>query len=205
MDGRPTDQTALPWPLADALDLRDALLAAYADPARGYHDVRHLAEVLARLDELAAAGATYDRTPVLLAAWFHDAIYDGERDAEERSAAWAEDALPDLLDAATVAEVARLVRLTESHRPDDGDANGCALSDADLGILAAPRSRYDEYAAAVRAEYSHLSDAVFTAGRADVLRDLVAKPRLFHTAHGLSEWEEPARRNVERELSVLAA
>ncbi len=205
MDGRPTDQPALPWPLADALDLRDALLAAYADPARGYHDVRHLAEVLARLDELAAAGASYDRTPVLLAAWFHDAIYDGERDAEERSAAWAEEALPDLLDAATVAEVARLVRLTESHRPDDGDANGCALSDADLGILAAPRSRYDEYAAAVRAEYSHLSDAVFTAGRADVLRDLVAKPRLFHTAYGLSEWEDPARRNVERELSVLAA
>ncbi len=205
MDGRPTGQPALPWPLPHALDLRDALLAAYSDPSRGYHDVRHLTEVLERLDELAAAGAGYDRTPVLLAAWFHDAVYDGERDAEERSAAWAEEALPGLVDRAAVAEVARLVRLTESHRPDDEDANGCALSDADLGILAAPPSRYEEYAAAVRAEYRHLTDDVFTAGRAEVLRELTAKPRMFHTAHGISEWEEAARRNVERELSVLAA
>ena len=75
---------------------------------------------------------------MLLAAWFHDAIYDGERDAEERSATWAEDALPAHADPATVAETARLVRLTETHRPADDDANGCALSDADLGILAAP-------------------------------------------------------------------
>jgi predicted metal-dependent HD superfamily phosphohydrolase len=205
MDGRPTDQPTLPWPLPDALALRESLLAAYADPGRGYHDVRHLAEVLDRLDELAAAGATFDRAPVLLAAWFHDAVYDGERDAEERSAAWAEEALPGLVDDATVTEVARLVRLTESHRPDDADPNGCALSDADLGILAAPQARYDEYAAAVRAEYRHLSDDVFTAGRADVLRELTAKPRLFHTAYALSQWEESARRNVERELSVLAA
>ncbi|WP_322937052.1 HD domain-containing protein [Nocardioides bizhenqiangii] len=201
MDGRPTEVSTLPWPLPDALDLRDSLLAAYADPDRGYHDVRHLAEVLERLDELARAGTSYDRVPVLLAAWFHDAVYDGERDAEERSAAWAEEALPAVVDAATVAEVARLVRLTESHRPDDTDANGCALSDADLGILAAPRSRYDEYVAAVRAEYRHLSDDVFTAGRAEVLRELTAKPRLFHTAHGIAEWEDAARRNVEWELS----
>jgi predicted metal-dependent HD superfamily phosphohydrolase len=131
-------------------------------------------------------------------------VYDGERDAEERSAVWAEEALPGLTDAATVAEVVRLVRLTESHWPDDADANGCALSDADLGILAAPQARYDEYVAAVRAEYSHLSDPVFIAGRAAVLRDLAAKPKLFHTAHGHARWEEPARRNIERELSLLA-
>jgi len=205
MDGRPTDRPTLPWPLPDAVDLRDSLLGAYADPDRGYHDVQHLAEVLARLDELADAGTAYDRTPVLLAAWFHDAIYDGERDAEERSATWAEEALAGVVDAATVTEVARLVRLTESHRPDDADANGCALSDADLGILAAPRSRYDEYVAAVRAEYRHLSDDVFTSGRADVLRELAAKPRLFHTAHGIAAWEDAARRNVERELSALVA
>jgi predicted metal-dependent HD superfamily phosphohydrolase len=205
MDGRSSDQPTLPWPLPQALDLRDDLLAAYADPDRGYHDVRHLSEVLERLDELAGAGTPYDRTAVLLAAWFHDAVYDGERDAEERSAAWAEDALPGVVDDATVAEVARLVRLTESHRPDDSDPNGCALSDADLGILAAPRPRYEEYVAAVRAEYRHLSDDVFTAGRADVLRELAAKPRLFHTPHGIAVWEDAARRNVERELSVLVA
>lgn len=189
------------WPLSDGLAVRDELLAAYADPERGYHDTTHLTEVVARVDELAAAGVPFDALPVRLAAWFHDAVYDGERDAEERSAAWAEDALPGLVDDACVAEVARLVRLTESHRPDDGDVNGCALSDADLGILAAPAERYAAYVADVRAEYAHLDDDTFAAGRRAVLTDLVAKPRLFHTAYAHERWEDAARANVAAELA----
>jgi predicted metal-dependent HD superfamily phosphohydrolase len=192
------------WPLPDSPAVRDELAAAYADPSRGYHDLRHLTEVLDRLDELAANGTTYDATPVLLAAWFHDAVYDGERDAEERSAAWAEYALATVAPAPVVAEVARLVRLTETHTPDDRDANGTALSDADLAILAAPRERYDEYVAAVRREYAHLDDDVFCAGRTEVLRGLAAKPHLFHTAYARQKWETAARANVKRELATLA-
>ena len=40
------------WPLAGHLDVRDELLAAWAEPGRRYHDRRHLAEVLDRLAEL---------------------------------------------------------------------------------------------------------------------------------------------------------
>ena len=32
------------WPLTDADDLREELVAAYASPQRGYHDVQHLVE-----------------------------------------------------------------------------------------------------------------------------------------------------------------
>lgn len=199
------DHPDLPWPLNGADALRAEVLAAYADPSRGHHGVRHLREVLSRLDELADAGCTFDRTAVQLAAWFHDAVYDGERDAEERSASWAESALPLLVDAAVVAEVARLVRLTEHHRPHIEDTNGCALSDADLSILAAPVGRYEEYVEAVRKEYGHLSDDVFSAGRAVVLRQLADKPQLFHTTHGFATWEAPARSNLSRELAQLAA
>lgn len=197
------DHPDLPWPLSGADALRAELLAAYGDPSRGHHSVRHLREVLTRLDELAAAGAAFDATPVQLAAWFHDAVYDGERDAEERSASWAEEALAPLVDADTLAEVVRLVRLTEHHRPESDDANGCALSDADLSILAAPPQRYEEYVAAVRAEYAHLPDEVFASGRADVLRQLSAKPQLFHTEHGIATWEAPARNNIAAELEKL--
>jgi predicted metal-dependent HD superfamily phosphohydrolase len=194
------------WPLPGGEDLRDVLVAAYSDPSRGYHDLRHLAEVCARLDELAAGGTAFDRTPVLLAAWFHDGVYDGQPGAEERSARWAERALVGLgVAAATVAEVARLVRLTETHRPADADAEGCALSDADLAILAAPPERYAEYAADVRREYAHVPDEAFRAGRAAILRDLLAKPHLFHTAYAREHWERPARANVERELGALGA
>jgi predicted metal-dependent HD superfamily phosphohydrolase len=189
------------WPLPEEAATRDELLAAYADPARGYHDLRHLTEVLDRLDELAAAGEPFEREPVVLAAWFHDAVYDGASGAEERSARWAGEALAH--DPALAAEVARLVRLTVHHWPADDDRSGAALCDADLAILAAPPGRYAEYVADVRREYAHVPDDAFHAGRAAVLRDLQAKPHLFHTAYARAHWEAPARANLTGELTSL--
>jgi predicted metal-dependent HD superfamily phosphohydrolase len=188
------------WPLADRHDVRDAHAAAYAEPSRGYHDTLHLTEVLDRLDELAGAGVAFDTTVAALAAWFHDAVYDGERDAEERSAVWAEEALAGT---AYAAEVARLVRLTETHDPGPDDVAGQVLCDADLAILAAPRDRYDAYVAGVRRDYAHLADADFAAGRAAVLHDLAGRDQLFHTAYARERWESPARANLQAELTHL--
>lgn len=187
------------WPLDDRVDLRDELLAAW--DRDGYHDLLHLTEVLDRLDLLAQAGAPFDATTVGLAAWFHDAVYVGADDDEERSAEWAECTLPP----ACAEEVARLVRMTAHHRPSDADDAGCALSDADLGILAAPRERYDAYVAGVRADFALVADHDFRAGRALVLGDLASKPALFHTAQARALWETAARANLERELGELRA
>ena len=194
----------LAWPLPGARPLGAQLVASYDHPDRRYHDGRHLAEVLERVHELSAQGVEFDRMAVLLAAWFHDSVYDAQPDAEKRSAAWAAEALPTLVDQAVVDEVVRLVLITEHHLPADDDANGCALSDADLAILAAPAERYAEYAASVREEYAEVPDDAFAAGRATILGDLLAKPHLFHTAYARSTWEDAARANVERELSALA-
>ena len=85
------------WPLARGEHVRERLVQAYADPARGYHDLRHLEEVCGRIEELTiSGGVSCDRVAVLLAAWFHDAVYDGDAAAEDRSAAWAEHELPAL-------------------------------------------------------------------------------------------------------------
>jgi predicted metal-dependent HD superfamily phosphohydrolase len=195
----------LAWPLPGARALGAQLVAAYARPDRHYHDTRHLTEVLDRVHELSAHGVEFDRMAVLLAAWFHDGVYDGQPDAERRSAAWAAEALTTIVEPDLVAEVERLVLLTERHRPADDDPNGCALSDADLAILAAPAARYAEYVAAVRTEYADVPNDLFAAGRADVLRDLLAKPHLFHTAYARSAWEAAARSNVTAELASLAA
>ncbi|HEX3296102.1 MAG TPA: hypothetical protein VHR85_04710 [Nocardioides sp.] len=188
------------WPLAELADVRDALLAAYDDPSRGYHDTLHLTEVLDRLDDLAAAGVAFDHDLAGLAAWFHDAVYDGERDAEERSAVWAEEALAGTPYAD---EVARLVRLTETHDPTTDDPAGQALCDADLAILASAPERYDAYVAGVRRDYAHISDADFASGRAAVLHDLAGRDRLFHTAYAQEHWESAARANLERERGAL--
>lgn len=198
-----TDEVRERWPLAGAFRLRDQLVAAYADPTRGYHDLRHLTEVLSRLDELAAAGEEFDGPEVRLAAWFHDAVYDRRPQAEERSAQWAQEALTEHgVPAGQACEVARLVRLTEHHRPAAGDRNGAALSDADLAILAAPAARYREYVAGVRREHAALPDEDFRRGRRAVLTALAAQDPLYRTGHARRAWEAAARANLRRELAA---
>lgn len=195
-----------PSPLASDTALRDRLVACYAAPHRGYHDTRHLAEVLEHLEELLAQpeAAAVERDAVVLAAWFHDAVYDGRPDDVERSAALARATLAASdVPAPLVSEVVRLVRLTHEHRPDPDDLAGQVLCDADLAILAAGRERYDDYVRGVRQEYDRLDDETFRAGRAEILRALLAKPSLFHTPRARDAWEEPARANLEREVAAL--
>jgi predicted metal-dependent HD superfamily phosphohydrolase len=189
------------WPLADREELRERLCAAYDDPARGYHDLRHLTEVLARLDELMPADHP-TRDAVLLAAWFHDAVYEGSMadDNEERSARMAE---RELAGTPYAAEVARLVRLTATHRPAEDDLDGQLLCDADLAILATGPQRYDDYTAGVRREYEEIPDRAFREGRRRVLEDLLAKESLFHTDAARERWEERARANVAAEIEQL--
>ncbi len=195
--GAPADRDPDPY--------ADRLLAAWAEPQRQYHTTAHLADVLARIDVLAPHAA--DPAAVELAAWFHDAVYRPDRsENEERSAALAERALPELgIGAARTAEVARLVRLTVTHDPAAGDTNGEVLCDADLAVLAGGPDAYAAYVAAVRAEYGFVPEGAFRAGRAAVLRQLLALPRLFRTPYGSAHWEAAARRNLAAELAGLSA
>ncbi|MEV4680974.1 HD domain-containing protein [Streptomyces kurssanovii] len=189
----------------DPLPYGENLLARWAEPQRRYHTTGHLIAVLGHIDTL--AGHADDPDPVRLAAWFHDAVYLPDRsENEERSARLAERALPEAgLSERATAEVARLVRLTTTHAPDDSDRNGQVLCDADLAILAAAPDAYAAYAAAVREEYAFVPDEAFRDGRAAVLRQLLALPRLFRTPHGRQEWEQKARHNLTVELELLAA
>ncbi|MHC0429673.1 HD domain-containing protein [Streptomyces sp. O3] len=183
----------------------DALLARWAEPQRHYHSTEHLAAVLDRVDELADHAP--DPELVRLAAWFHDAVYRPDRsENEERSAQLAERALAEAgLAESQTAEVARLVRLTLTHDPAEGDRNGEVLCDADLAILAAPPEAYAAYAAAVRTEYAFVPDPDFRTGRARILRQLLALPRLFRTPYGSEHWEDQARHNLGTELRLLSA
>ena len=177
-----------------------ALVAAWSEPHRRYHDLAHLAVVLGLVGEL---GAAADLDAVRLAAWYHDVVYDPERaDNEEISAQRARAGLRGLVDDDRVAEVERLVRLTAGHDPAPGDANGEVLCDADLAVLAGPPEAYAAYASAVREEYRHLSDEEFTAGRTAVLEHLLSLPELYRTA-AAQPWTAAARANMSAELVLL--
>jgi predicted metal-dependent HD superfamily phosphohydrolase len=192
-------------PAPDPAPYGTDLLGRWAEPQRRYHTLDHLQAVLDHATELMAYAD--DPDAVALAAWFHDAVYRSDRsENEERSAHLAERALPEAgVGAARTAEVARLVRLTVSHDPAEGDHNGEVLCDADLAVLAGDPAAYAAYAAAVRSEYGFVPDDAFRAGRAAVLRQLLGLPALFRTAYGREQWERTARRNLTTELELLTA
>jgi predicted metal-dependent HD superfamily phosphohydrolase len=179
-----------------------ALIASWAEPHRRYHTLGHLRDVLTRVEELADHAA--DPDAVRLAAWYHDSVYHGRSDDEERSAQRAEADLASLgVAPSLVAEVARLVRLTIGHNPADGDRNGEALCDADLAVLGTERHRYRANSVAIRAEYPHVPDVDFRAGRAHVVRALLSGPAVYHTPLARSRWESRARANLTEELRTL--
>jgi predicted metal-dependent HD superfamily phosphohydrolase len=181
-----------------------AVVEAWSEPHRRYHDLAHLAAVLGVVDAL--AGDAADADAVRLAAWYHDVVYDPRRgDNEEVSAARARAGLRGLVPDARLAEVERLVLLTAGHEAAPGDADGAVLCDADLAVLAAPPEAYAVYASAVREEYGHLDDAAFTAGRVAVLERLLALPALYRVASVAGEWEPRARANLSAELALLRA
>ncbi len=185
-----------------AVDVGRRLLESWSEPHRRYHSVAHLRDVLSGVAEL--ADHAEDADAVRLAAWYHDAVYAGLPDDEERSALRAEHELSALgVAPQLVEEVARLVRMTVTHDPAPGDRNGEALSDADLSTLALPADRYRHNTEAIRAEYAHVPDEPFRKGRRQVLLVLLEGPAVFRTAAGRRRWEAAARQNMVAELMTL--
>lgn len=182
--------------------LGEDLLIRWSEPHRSYHTPSHLLEVLEALDLIFSPDDDDTlRRRVRLAAWFHDAVYEGAAGADEQaSAVLANELLAGVVPASEVAEVVRLVLLTASHRPEPGDRAGDLLCDADLAVLGQSAHGYREYVAAVRKEYSHVSEGDFATGRADVVRRLLAMDPLFRTESAQLRWLDAARINLTNEL-----
>lgn len=189
--------------LPGASRLGAELLDRWFEPQRRYHTAEHLLDVLEALDLLFSGNDDDDiRLHARLAAWFHDAVYEGRAGQdEEASAALAESSLVGVVE--SPAEVRRLVLLTVSHAPDHGDRAGELLCDADLAVLGRTPAGYRRYLAAVRDEYAHVPDTDFARGRAAVVDRLLSLDPLYRTAEGRRLWAANARQNLEGEAATL--
>lgn len=194
-------------------ELGEHVLEQWSASTRAYHNSAHLLEMLNALDTLYSPGAP-PRTAIL-AAWFHDVVYDGNPGQDERASAdFAADTLSPLvstgvLDTQEIEEVTELIEATITHeaspRLQNALENFALFLDADMAILAADSARYTRYAQAIRFEYSHFSDEDFRAGRSKVLKDLLARESIYLSPQGQALWEQDARRNIHTELEQLAA
>ena len=179
-----------------ALVVADELLNRHREAHRRYHGVAHLIHVVTAVNAAAASGA------VVVAAWFHDAVYNPRSSTNEADS--AELARARLREcgcaAAFVADVERLVLATREHLPTQTDE--ALLIDADLAVLAAAPDVYDGYVAGIRSEYAHVTDEQWSHGRRRVLEGFLAQPCLFYTGETASH-EAAARANIEREVRTL--
>ena len=191
-------------PVAVVEDLRER----YSEAVRAYHNWSHVEALLTLQAE--TSDQLRDADAVLWAILFHDAIYDPRAgDNEERSAQLLETRAEGLLPPATLGRAAALVRATARHMPPDADdaalrSDAALFLDMDLSILAASADRFDRYEAEIRHEYAHVPDADFRTGRAGILRNFLARSRLFQSDWGFSRFEQAARVNLRRSLDQLA-
>ncbi len=184
----------------------DEVVGRHREPQRRYHGVRHVTWVVRHVLDLARCEPVTDLGAVVAAAFFHDAVYDPRApDNEEESARLAARTLTDLeWPPARAATVADLIRATADHDArDDGDR--AVLIDADLAVLGSDPAAYQAYVRGVRAEYRHVSDEDWRAGRAAVLTRLTARPAIYATASGRTRWESRARANLAAELAALSS
>ena len=189
--------------------VRADLARRWPEPHRGYHDLRHLDEVTGALVELrpTTIDTEGDWASVVFAAWFHDAVYDvvAPADNERQSAELARATLSqsgvahDIIDTTcSLVEASAAHDVVERHGPQP------SFHDADLWVLSAPESRFDDYCADVRREYASVPDDAYATGRAAILRPFVERDSVYRTDHARRHWEPAARRNLRRELDRLA-
>ena len=191
---------------------RDEVIALMSARDRHYHDINHLAQLWHHL-LLYGIGRTVTEAPwqrlIASTIAFHDAIYDPtRRDNETRSADLWRDASP-VLEPWEVEWVAGTILATADHLgavPELGkDPEAWAarlwVLDLDLSPLAATDGGFDANTAKLRAEYAHLDDAAWNAGRLGFLRTLSRWPLFFRTPVLAAAFEAKARANMARELA----
>lgn len=177
----------------------NALVAAYREPHRRYHDLSHVAACLVELEAVASLAAR--PAEVMTALLFHDVVYVPlAGDNEARSAQLAAEALerggaaPE-----AVLRVRAAILGTRTHEAP-ADADAALVCDVDLSILAAPPTVFDAYERGVREEHAMIPDEAFARGRSAFVRSLSSRPRLFHTPVLAERWEAAARANLRRSL-----
>ncbi len=178
------------------------LLAHWAEPHRKYHGIEHLDACLrhfVRLQEVAVRPHE-----VLMALWFHDAIYDiGRSDNEERSADWARTVLLDAgVESACAQRVHALIMVTRHDcAPDSTDAQ--VLLDIDLSILGQPPHVFARYESQIAEEFADVPLAQRRVRRSAILQQFLDRPRIYHTQLFHDLYEAQARANLAESIKAL--
>lgn len=185
-----------------SVELHDELSKAYGSPTRRYHTQEHVQHCLNAFADV----WTYAVHPneVLWAILFHDAIYEPDRnDNERRSAEWACRVMQELQRPTDQVERVRSLIMATSHHAELRTSDEMLLVDIDLSVLGADSETFEAYDAAIREEYAWVTAERYRQGRARVLRSFLDRDPLFLTAPLRRRFEAAAKTNLAHALKKL--
>lgn len=174
----------------------------YTSKDRHYHTLLHLQNMHTQL--LAVKEEINDWDTLVFSLFYHDVVYSATRkDNEEKSAALAEKHLMQFsYPEEKIQLCVQQILATKSHSICTGsDAN--FFIDADLSVLGADWPVYEQYAKAIRKEYSIYPDLLYKPGRRKVLLHFLAMSGIYKTAYFREQYEVNARENMKQELELL--
>lgn len=176
------------------------LITAYSEPQRAYHTLQHLEDCLLCFDEVKETGLIAKPDLIEMALWFHDAVYDPQgSENEELSARMVVEALGE---GELAREIARLIMLTRSHQPGEGEDDAWII-DIDLAIFAQPLKRVMEYERQIREEYAWVPQEVYAEKRAEILRGFLEREHIYLTAWARERFEAQAKGNLRALIAGL--
>jgi predicted metal-dependent HD superfamily phosphohydrolase len=183
----------------------------YSKPGRYYHTSVHVLELVSYFDLICLhgyPGVEDERIVVLLAIFFHDAVYDSQSSVsseDESVALFREYASEMRLEDSVAEQVVHFIEATKNHMTVAATTDSSLLKlflDLDLSVLAKTRNAYMSYAAAIRQEYSHVPASVYCPTRANILSKFLTGT-LYQTPVLRQAWEERAKANLQEEINLL--
>lgn len=178
------------------------LTTHYGEPHRAYHTLAHVQHCLTELDSVLNQCAKPEA--VMLALWYHDAVYDPTRhDNEVASAALLRQHTQHWhIQTDSIEASAQYISAT-SHTVGGGTGDERIITDVDLAILGQSDDVFDGYDEAIRKEYHFVPWNAYAARRTTILRTFLARPSIYATEHFVSRYEQRARGNLDRALERL--
>lgn len=191
----------------------------HGDPQRHYHTLMHLEEIFLYLDllkqkqfiEEGIPMTAFDDEAIVLATFFHDAIYDVQSSTNEEDSAELfreyvreQSAGGIKMQNGLEAFVLLCIIATKSHQvAADNSPTLSLFLDLDMAVLGKENRAYFIYASLIRKEYHFVAHDVYCEKRADVLEDFLKQPAIYGSQAMIDAFEQRARDNMRSEIEVL--
>lgn len=205
--------------LAAIQDMFHQLWNLYSDSTRFYHTTVHIEEMLSVFKlmttnygdflprNFADNGVDASDTIVILAIFFHDAIYDGKSSTNEEDSALLFEEFADRIeiDETIKNKIAAYIIATKTHQVagNQDDPYLDLFLDLDMAVLGKNQSAYTQYASLIRQEYDFVPVNVYCEKRAEILESFLKLQSVYRTSIMKAELEERSHSNLSGEIDRL--